>query len=114
LRTWLLGIARYRSIDALRTSQRETRRVTAEGDLLARFADEAHDPDVSVKIARAKSALEVCLERCISAEERSLILLHYRDGLSYEAMSVMLGRKADTLRARAARALVKLRRGLET
>jgi RNA polymerase sigma-70 factor, ECF subfamily len=113
LRTWLLGIARYRSLDALRALRREAARFVFDDELLAETAASGPDPHELGGAGRAKGALERCLETCISDEERQLVLLHYRDGLSYEEMSALFGKKPDTLRARVARALPKLRRGLE-
>jgi RNA polymerase sigma-70 factor, ECF subfamily len=112
-RTWLLGIAKFRSLDALRSLRREAAWCWAEDDALNVAADGDDDPGAFLESERAKRALEACLEACVSADEKSLILMRYRDELSYEEMSERLGEKADTLRARVARALVKLRRGLE-
>ncbi|HEU4412027.1 MAG TPA: RNA polymerase sigma factor [Polyangiaceae bacterium] len=113
LRTWLLGIAKNRAIDALRAGRREAGRVAPDDELLDDAVESAPGPDERADESRASDALGACLERCVSPAEKLLILLHYRDGLSYEEMGALLGKKADTLRARVARALPKLRRGLE-
>ncbi|HEU4408640.1 MAG TPA: RNA polymerase sigma factor [Polyangiaceae bacterium] len=112
LRTWLLGIAKYRSLDALRARRRESARVVSDDELLAEAAGGGLDPREQDCLDRARGALSDCLESCVSADERRLIELHFRDGLSYEELSALFGEKADTLRARVARALPKLRRGL--
>lgn len=112
LRTWLLGIAKHQSIDALRSSRRRARFVVSDGTLGAGTLEGACDPSAAVESACLRSALAACIERRLSDEERAAVLLHYRDELTYEEMSTLGGEKADTLRARVARALVKLRRGL--
>ncbi|HEU4536625.1 MAG TPA: sigma factor-like helix-turn-helix DNA-binding protein, partial [Polyangiaceae bacterium] len=71
------------------------------------------DPGEAAERGRAQSALRGGLEACVSAEDRRLIQWHYQEGQSYEEMGARLGRKPDTLRARVARALVRLRRHLE-
>jgi RNA polymerase sigma-70 factor, ECF subfamily len=114
LRTWLLGIARNRSIDALRARQREANRFMTDDDLLAEALAGGPGPGEQAANAQTSGALEECLDGCLSAEDKELVLLHFREGLSYEEMGALLGKKADTLRARVARALPKLRKCLET
>lgn len=113
LRTWLLSIAKFRSFDLLRSLRREAAWCWAEDDALNVEAEDDYDPSASLEAGYTARTLEACLEACVSADERSLVLMRYRDELSYEEMGGRLGEKADTLRARVARALVKLRRGLE-
>lgn len=113
LLTWLLGIAKNRSIDELRSSNREASRVMSDDDLLADAVEGA--PSASEMFDRGvdRKALKACLDDCVSAEEKLVILLHFYDELSYEDMAEMLGKKADTLRARVARALPKVLKCLE-
>lgn len=111
VRTWLLGIAKHRSLDALRSARRELGRTAPEA-VLTDVADAADGPGERFESALTRGALQECLERYVSAEDRALILMHYRDELSYEDLGELFGEKADTLRARAARALVRLRRHL--
>jgi RNA polymerase sigma-70 factor (ECF subfamily) len=113
LRTWLFGIAKNCALDALRAGRREAGRVTSDDELLAEAVEGEPGPGERASDARTHGALEACLERCVSPGEKFLILLHYHDGLSYEEMGRLLGEKADTLRARVARALPKIRRCLE-
>ncbi|MCU0681237.1 MAG: sigma-70 family RNA polymerase sigma factor [Polyangiaceae bacterium] len=112
LRTWLLGIAKHQSIDALRSSRRRARFLVLDGALGASRLEGVCDPGATIDSACTRSALAASLEKRLSDEERAAVLLHYRDELTYEEMSALCGEKADTLRARVARALVKLRRGV--
>lgn len=114
LRTWLFGIAKNRSLDALRARRREAGRVMTDEDLMAEALAGEPGPGEQAASAQTRGVIEECLDDCISAEDKELFLLHYRDGLSYEEMGALLGKKADTLRARVARALPKLRKCIET
>lgn len=113
LRTWLFAIARYRSLDKMRALGRESAHVEFDDERLDEVVGRRAGPHEMVEVSLDVSALSDCLERCLSAEERHYISLHYQEGLSYEEMSDRLGKKADTLRACVARALVRLRRHLE-
>ncbi len=113
LRTWLLGIANYRSLDALRARRREETRRAPDDALLHDVVDRAANPAERAESECRRQALEACLASCLSAADRKLLRLYYHEGLSYEAIGAALGRKADTLRVRVARALPKLRRALE-
>jgi RNA polymerase sigma-70 factor, ECF subfamily len=112
LRTWLLGIAKYRSLDALRALRREASRFLLDEVSLMEAVEGTTDPPESADLARATDALRACLEGCVSSDDRRLLMMRYRDGLSYEEMATALGHKPDTLRARVARVLPKLRRCL--
>jgi RNA polymerase sigma-70 factor, ECF subfamily len=113
LRTWLFAIAKYRSLDKMRALGRESAHVEFDDELLDEAVGRRAGPHEMVEVSLDVSTLSDCLERCLSAEERHYISLHYQEGLSYEEMSDLFGKKADTLRACVARALVKLRRHLE-
>lgn len=112
LRTWLLSIAKFRSLDTLRALRREAARLTPD-DGLVDEADVEPDPSESSDAARLRDALSAGLEGCLSAEDVRIVLMRYRDGLSYEEIGAALGKKPDTLCARVARALPKLRRFLQ-
>jgi RNA polymerase sigma-70 factor, ECF subfamily len=113
LLTWLLGIAKNRSIDELRSSNREASRVLSDDELLGDAIAAGPGPGELFDKGADWEALEACLNECVSAEEKFLILLHFAEGLSYEEMGTSLGKKADSLRARAVRAFPGLRRCLE-
>jgi RNA polymerase sigma factor (sigma-70 family) len=113
LRTWILGIARHRALDALRSRRREAARVVPDDGLLGQATEASPDPSELAAGEQARGALERCLESCASPEERTLLWLRFREGRSYEEIGALLGEKPDTLRARVARLLPKLRRFLE-
>jgi RNA polymerase sigma-70 factor, ECF subfamily len=113
LRTWLFAIAKYRSLDKMRALGREAAHFEFDEELHDEAAGSRADAHEMVEASLDVNTLSDCLERCLSAEERHYISLHYQQDLSYEEMSDLFGKKADTLRACVARALVKLRRHLE-
>jgi RNA polymerase sigma-70 factor, ECF subfamily len=113
LRTWLLGIANYRSLDALRTLRREATRGAHDDVFLREAVEGAAGPAERAESECRRRALEACLASCLSATDRKLLRLYYSEGLSYEEIGAALGRKADSLRVRVARALPRLRRALE-
>lgn len=107
LRAWLFGIARHRSIDALRKHRRD----------LARRGGEAtpslENPGPSPERELHRDELSTMLQRCLSKltpKARSAVLLRYREGLSFGEMAVISGERAPTLQARVARALPLLKR----
>jgi RNA polymerase sigma-70 factor (ECF subfamily) len=99
-RAWLYGIARNQALGALRRSRRER----AAYERLARQHD-ASAPDPAAALA-----VRDLLERHLSAEDRTLLVLRYLHGFSAEELAQMSGRSPEALRqrlSRARRALVK-------
>ncbi|HEU4536524.1 MAG TPA: sigma-70 family RNA polymerase sigma factor, partial [Polyangiaceae bacterium] len=113
LRTWLLGIANFRSLDALRALRREASRAAPDDLCLDEVAGDATSPAERAEGDDRCRALGDSLESCLSASDRRLLGLYYGRGLSFEAIGAALGQKPDTVRARVSRALPKLRRHLE-
>jgi RNA polymerase sigma factor (sigma-70 family) len=112
LRTWLLGIATHRALDAARRTHRADRRIISD-DILAATPDESSaEPAVSLDAQRRVRALEECLQ-ALSVDVRATVLTRFQQELSYEEMSRASGEKMVTLHARVARALPVLRRCLE-
>lgn len=112
LRTWLLGIATHRALDAARRAHRTDRRIVSD-DILAATPDESTaEPAASVDAQRRVRALEDCLQ-ALSVDVRATVLTRFQQELSYEDMSRASGEKMVTLHARVARALPVLRRCLE-
>jgi RNA polymerase sigma factor (sigma-70 family) len=109
-RTWLLGIARHRVLDAARSRQRAGARhdaAAAEPVVAGRSAGESLDD------ARLQAALIACLGE-LDVPVRTAILLRYQQGLTFEEMAEICGEKPGTLQARVARALRRLRARIES
>lgn len=106
LRSWLLGIAHHRCVDALRVRERESRRWAALDEARALPA-EAGDPVARLETAVERRALDDCMAQ-LEHRMRSAVWFRYKAELSYEEVSRLSGEKADTLRARVVRALVAL------
>lgn len=106
LRTWLLGIARHRVLDAVKRRRRTRSQVdTSAAVELPDVRPSAHD---ALDDEQLRAALAVCLAR-LDEPARTGVLLRYQQGLSYEQMAVICGEKPGTLQARVARALRRLR-----
>jgi RNA polymerase sigma-70 factor, ECF subfamily len=111
LRTWLIGIARHRCLDALKARRR--------WDKTFELKDPETDPRASVSSRDPfddydwSRSLESCLEK-LEDKIRDAVLLRYVEGLSYPEMERVSGDHAATLQMRVARALPVLRRCLES
>lgn len=110
VRTWLLGIARHRVLDAAKRRRRT----------LARLEDAAVDETPDVRPSTGESLDDARLQAALVASVRELeppaataILLRYQQGLTYEEMAEICGENAGTLQARVARALRRLRSRIE-
>jgi RNA polymerase sigma factor (sigma-70 family) len=115
LRTWLFGIARHRCLDELRRKRRWRRIfLPLSSEEVARPgadppSSSGQDP---IRTHGPGSPLEECLGR-LPAEARSLVLLRFREALSYEELAASTGQPAVTLRSRVCRSIAALRRCLE-
>jgi RNA polymerase sigma-70 factor (ECF subfamily) len=94
---WLFGIARNRALNALRKG----RRLQAALTRLARRPAAAESDHELL-------ALRDLLERHVSAEDRSLLILRYLHGFDARELGEMTGRTAEAVRQRLARARAKL------
>lgn len=108
IRTWLHRIAYHAFLDVQRRRERDQ---AAVGVLGGCEGDVADDPlsgivvdECLLQVGRALQDLEV--------DERTVLLLHYVDGLSYREMAETLGRPDGTLKWITSRALEKLRKQL--
>ena len=110
VRTWLLGIARHRVLDAAKRRRRARARIDAGASL------ELPDPESPaadrLDDAQLRAALAVCIAQ-LDEPIRTTVLLRYQQGLTYEEMAAMSGEKPGTLQARVARALRRLRALIE-
>lgn len=110
IRTWLLGIARHRVLDAAKQRRRAWSRVD---EIVAEPADTRGCPGESLDGARLQDALVTCM-RELDPQVATAILLRYQQGLTFEEMAGICGEKAGTLQARVARALRRLRARIES
>jgi RNA polymerase sigma-70 factor (ECF subfamily) len=106
LRTWLLGIARHRVLDAAKRRRRARNHVeTARAADLPDLAPSAGD---GLDDAELRAALASCVAQ-LEEPARTAVLLRYQQTLTYEEMAVICGEKPGTLQARVSRALRRLR-----
>ncbi|MBE2249410.1 MAG: sigma-70 family RNA polymerase sigma factor [Myxococcus sp.] len=105
---WLITIARSRAIDRLRSNGTSQR--TAE---LAGRAPEASSPgpELVVDLVRARAALRLKLE-ALPVEQRLLIDLSWREGLSHREISAHTGVPLGTVKTRTRAALKTLQHAL--
>jgi RNA polymerase sigma-70 factor, ECF subfamily len=112
LRAWLLGIARHRCLDALKTQQRRSEVIESNEQAVLDFEDPGAGPIEHVDGVRLTEALEGCLKR-LSPNVRATVLMRFQTESTYEELAALLAATADTLQVRVARALPVLRRCLE-
>ncbi len=101
-RTWLFRLARHRAIDWLRRQKRE-RELLEEAALEPGFFGDDADGDLSLD--------EAALQRIVSGlppPQREVLLLRYRDDLSYAEIAVVVGLPIGTVRTRIHHAKQKL------
>jgi RNA polymerase sigma-70 factor (ECF subfamily) len=110
LRTWLLGIARHRCLDAVKTGRRWQNRY--KNDTPADVTDDTPLPADDIDQRRMIDALQHCLGE-LAPSSRSAVLLRFRESLSYEEMASLSTEKAGTLQQRVARSMPVLRRSVE-
>jgi len=108
IRTWLHRIAYNAFLDAQRRRRRDR---VAVAEMGSRDCDLADDPLAGIVVDEHLSALAEALQN-LELDERTVLLLHYVDGLSYREMTRVLGRPSGTLKWITSRALEKLRRRL--
>ncbi len=93
--TWLLAIARFKALSALR------RRPDEELDEEAAEAieDPADDPEVALKKKDKSAAIRKCLEK-LSAEHREIVDLVYYHEKSVEEVAKIVGIPENTVKTR--------------
>jgi RNA polymerase sigma-70 factor (ECF subfamily) len=112
VRTWLIGIAHHRCADAIKSRNRRISKIELSPEAVTDHVDPTSTQTEQLERARLVAALEKCLEE-LSEDIRETILLRFLSDMTYEEMSKLLGRKADTLCVRVARALPILKECLE-
>jgi RNA polymerase sigma-70 factor (ECF subfamily) len=112
LRSWLIGIAYHRCQDAIKARSRRSAKIEQDEEAVSGHVDPGVTPTERIERAREVSALEGCLQE-LPYETRETVLLRFLSDMTYEEMAALLGKKADTLCVRVARALPLLKRCLE-
>lgn len=112
VRSWLFGIARNRCKDAVKSTTRRSAKVESNEEAVSDHVDPGVTPPERLELAQEAGALEDCLAE-LSYETRETMLLRFLSDMTYEEMATVLGKKADTLCVRVARALPALKRCLE-
>lgn len=104
-RTWLFRTTRYRAIDCLRVRKRE-RELFDDTTADAVAASEAHDDVATFDLGG--TALDAALA-AIPPPQREVVLLRYRDDLTYEEIAAVVGCPIGTVRTRLHHARRRLR-----
>jgi RNA polymerase sigma-70 factor (ECF subfamily) len=112
VRTWLLGIARHRVLDAVKRRRRARSRLDTAASGVTELADPAPSAADQLDDAQLRAALTACMAH-LDEPVRACVLLRYQQGLTFEDMAAICGEKAGTLQARVARALRRLRELIE-
>jgi len=101
---WLVTIARYRAIDL----QRAARRLVPLETI-----DEPAVPAVRPESTLTQRTLDHCLE-LLSGEQRQCLVLAYQQGLTQDLIAASTGHPLGTVKSWVRRALVSLKRCLES
>ncbi len=109
VRTWLLGIARHRVLDAAKRRRRSRSHLDdACAPTAAEHADPRALPGEWIDETRLLSVLVECVYE-LEEPARTSVLLRFQQGLSYDEMAQISGENPGTLQARVSRALRRLR-----
>jgi len=108
IRTWLHRIAYHAFVDVQRRRERDQ---IVAGGLGGRADDAATDPLAGILASEGLAEVVRALHD-LDLEERTVLVLHYVDGLSYREMAEALKRPDGTLKWVTRQALEKLRRRL--
>lgn len=130
LSAWLHTIARNRTVDRLRAAGRRPQFAAppssadgadSETQLLERAASSGtivagsvapDGPEVALASKETRASIELALS-AMASEERTVIVLAYREGLSQTEIAQRLGWPLGTVKTRTRRALRRLREALE-
>ena len=98
-RAWIFQTLRNRCLDYLKEAQRRTVTLDAASDV----EDGADGPGVLVERSRLRSEIARALAQ-LPAAQREAFVMHYVDGMPYEAMADLLGTSVSAAKMRALRA----------
>lgn len=109
--TWLIAITRNRAIDRLRSTKasRHMDPIDEANDV----ADSAPIADSALETAQDNARLHGCLDS-LANDERAALRGAFFDGNTYEDLAVRTNVPLPTMKSRIRRAMMKLKRCLET
>lgn len=93
--TWMLGIARYKALSALR--QRSF--VSLDEEVAEAFEDPADDPEVAMQKTDRGAVLRACLQQLSSAHRQVIDLVYYHEQ-SIEEIARIIGVPQNTVKTR--------------
>ncbi len=94
-RTWLFQTTRHRAIDFLRRVRRHRELLDSATTELADRSDEGDEPLTDMDSSVVEQALTA-----LPAPQREVLLLRYRDDLSYAEIALVVGCSIGTVRSR--------------
>lgn len=109
---WLVGIARYRAIDLVRSRLTHSTRLAAHASDLRAALVPPRSPEADALVATDLDRLSCCLEG-LHEDQRRCLLLSFHEGYSNQELAGYLGLPLGTVKARIRRGLVRLRQCLE-
>lgn len=107
--TWMISILRYRAIDQLRATRRETPLDSELHDP----PDDSPGPQSQTVAADDQRALARCLDTLTETHRRS-VMMAFIEGLTHEQLTERLQVPLGTVKSWVRRGLLSLRRCLET
>ncbi len=93
--TWILGIARYKALSALR--QRSFAPI--DDEVAEGFEDPADDPEVAMQKTDRSAMLQACLQQLSSAHRQVIDLVYYHEQ-SIEEIARIIGVPQNTVKTR--------------
>jgi RNA polymerase sigma-70 factor (ECF subfamily) len=105
-RAWLLGIARHRSLDRIKSRRRGPK--ILDDKEIQRAMDEQAPREVGLDDPSARKALDDCLDR-LDARSRAVVVMRFHDQMPYEEIGRLVDDTPGALRVRVTRALPALR-----
>ncbi|HEY0987179.1 MAG TPA: sigma-70 family RNA polymerase sigma factor [Kofleriaceae bacterium] len=110
VKTWLYAIARHRVLDAAKSRRRAEAHI--ESDDATAVPDPRPPASERIDDDRLREALAQCFER-LSDRTRTVLLLRFQQGFTFEDIAQVCDEKAGTLQAQVSRVLPVLRDCIE-
>lgn len=115
-KTWLFAIARNTAIDLLRKKKAvpfsDLEDDDGEAPALEGMIDDAERPDEAAERALDAEAVEALLAT-LPATAREVILLHDREGMTFDEIGRVVGSPLHTVKSRYRRALIALKKAAD-